>query len=280
MSADTLSTCRRIDAEFDRRFDVSAPEVSADARKHLASCARCRSLYRWIAEQPAVTGVSSELSRRIRSQLAASLTPVKPAVSIGVCVLRFLAIFLAFAAGLVVTMGAAGLGRMSTGQFLGSGLLLAAGAILFSLSLARQMAPGSRRGIATWVAMALFGSTALCGITLLFPWREPGASIGLSWQCSLREVAIATPAAALLWLLLRRSAPALSPTALGASVGAMAGLLAVTVLQFGCVYQQALHLLLWHWSVLAIAAGAGALLGRLSGRFSVMAHGVERSKVS
>jgi hypothetical protein len=49
----------------------------------------------------------------------------------------------------------------------------------------------------------------------------------------------------------------------------MAGLLAVTVLQFGCVYQEALHLLLWHWSVLAIAAGAGALLGTLSSRFSL-----------
>jgi hypothetical protein len=103
----------------------------------------------------------------------------------------------------------------------------------------------------------------------LFPWREPGTSTGLSWQCSLREFAIAAPAAALLWMLLRRSAPALSPTALGASAGAIAGLLAVTVLQFGCVYQEALHLLLWHWSVLAISAGAGALLGRLSGRFSL-----------
>jgi hypothetical protein len=273
MSVDTLTTCKRIDAELDRRFEVSGAEISAEARKHLASCARCRNLYHWIVEQSAITGVSSELSRRIQSQLVASLTPVKPLASIQVCLLRFLAIFLAFAAALVVTMGGAGLGQMSTGQFLGSGLLLA-GAVLFSLSLARQMAPGSRRGIPTWLAMALFGSAALGGITLLFPWREPGTSIGLSWQCSLREFAIAAPAAGLLWLLLRRSAPALSPTALGASVGAMAGLLAVTVLQFGCVYQQALHLLLWHWSVLAIAAGAGALLGGLSTQFSLRRTGV------
>lgn len=268
MAVDTLTTCKRIDTELDRRFEVSGAEISAEARKHLASCARCRNLYHWIVEQSAVTGVSSELSRRIQSQLVASLTPVKPAASIQVSVLRFMAIFLAFAAALVVTMGAAGLRQMSTGQFLGSGLLLGAGAVLFSLSLARQMAPGSRRGIPTWLEMALFGSAALGGITLLFPWREPGTSIGLSWQCSFRELAIAAPAAALLWLLLRRSAPALSPTALGASVGAMAGLLAVTVLQFGCVYQQALHLLLWHWSVLAISAGAGALFGWFSSRFS------------
>jgi hypothetical protein len=269
MPVDTLTTCNRIDSEFDRRFEVSAAEISAEARRHLTSCARCRNLYSWIAEQPAVTGVSSELSQRIQSQLVAALTPVKSVASIKVCVLRFLAIFFAFAAGLVVTMGAAGLRKMNTWQFLGSGLLLAAGAALFSLSLARQMTPGSRRGIPTWLAMALCGSAALGAITLLFPWREPGTSIGLNWQCSLREFAIAAAAAGLLWLLLRRSAPALSPTALGASVGAMAGLLAVTVLQFGCVYQEALHLLLWHWSVLAIAAGAGALLGPLSSRFSL-----------
>jgi hypothetical protein len=273
MSVDTLSTCKRIDAEFDRRFEVADTGISVEAREHLASCARCRNLYLWIAEQPAVAGVSSELSQRIQGQLAASLTPVKPVASIRVCVLRFLAIFLAFATGLVVTMGTAGLRQMNVGQFLASGLLPAAGGVLFSLSLARQMTPGSRRGIPTWVAMALFGGAVLGGITLLFPWREPGTSIGLSWQCSLREFAIAAPAAALLWLLLRRSAPALSPTALGASVGAMAGLLAVTVLQFGCVYQEALHLLLWHWSVLAIAAGAGALVGWLSGQFSFRAHG-------
>jgi len=269
MSVDKLTTCKRIDAEFDRRFEVPDADISAEGRNHLASCARCRNLHHWIAERPAATGVSSELSRRIQSQLVASLTPVRPAASIQVCVLRFLTMFLAFAGGLVVTMGAEGLRQMSSAQFVGSGFLLVAGAVLFSLSLARQLAPGSRRSIPTWLAMALFGGTAVGGITLLFPWRMPGTSIGLSWQCSLRELAIAAPAAGLLWLLLRRSAPALSATALGASVGAMAGLLAVTVLQFDCVYQQALHLLLWHWSVLAISAGAGALLGRLSSQFSL-----------
>jgi thiol-disulfide isomerase/thioredoxin len=192
--------------------------------------------------KPAVTGVSSELSQRIQGQLAASLTPVRPVASIRVCVLRFLAIFLASRPGFVVTMGDAGLRQINTGQ---------------------------QAGIPTWLGMALFGSAALGAITLLFLWREPGTSIGLSWQCSLREFAIAEPAG-LLWLLLRRSAPALSPPALGASVGAIAGLFAVSVLQFGCVYQEALHLLLWHWSVLAIVAGAGALL---SSWFSFGAQG-------
>jgi hypothetical protein len=98
-----------------------------------------------------------------------------------------------------------------------------------------------------------------------FPWRTPGTALTLSWQCLLRELAIAIPAAALFWILLRRSA-VLSAAAKGASAGAMSGLLAVTVLQFSCPYQEALHLLLWHWSVLGITTGAGALLGYLASR--------------
>jgi hypothetical protein len=267
MSVDALTVCKRIDAELDRRFGVSGAEVSGEARKHLESCAKCSKLHRWISEQPAASGVSSELSRRIQSQLIASLKPVTPVPAIKVSVLRFLAIFLEFAGVLLVATGTAGLRRMNMAQSLGSGALLAAGAVLFSLSLARQLAPGSRRGIPTWIAMALFGSAVLAGIILLFPWHTPGASIALSWQCSLRELAIATPAATLFWLLLRQGV-VFSPTAMGASVGAIAGLLAVTVLQFGCIYQEALHLLVWHWSVLVIATGSGALIARIAGRFS------------
>ena len=57
---------------------------------------------------------------------------------------------------------------------------------------------------------------------------------------------------------LRRSAM-LSPAAKGATLGAAAGLTGVAVQQFGCMHMEALHLLLWHWSGIAIAAGAGAL---------------------
>jgi hypothetical protein len=162
MSVD-LTICKWIDAEFDRRFEVCAAEMSSEARKHVASCARCRNLYRWIAEQPAVTGVSSELSQRIQRELVASLTPVRPAAPIGVCVLRFLAMFLAFAAGLVVTMGTAGLRQMNTGQFLGSGLLLTAGAVLFWPDKWRQAAGGACRHGSQWrCSAALHSEVSRC----------------------------------------------------------------------------------------------------------------------
>jgi hypothetical protein len=111
------------------------------------------------------------------------------------------------------------------------------------------------------MTMLVFAIAALGGIALLFPWRAEGGSPFLSWKCALRELAIAAPAAALFWIPLRR-AVVLSPAAMGASVGAVAGLLAVSVLQFACPHQEALHLLLWHWSVLLVTTAAGALAAR------------------
>jgi hypothetical protein len=57
-------------------------------------------------------------------------------------------------------------------------------------------------------------------------------------------------------------------SAMGATLGATAGLLGVTVLQVKCPHQEALHLLVWHGSVLAIATGAGLLTGWLAQRSS------------
>jgi hypothetical protein len=48
---------------------------------------------------------------------------------------------------------------------------------------------------------------------------------------------------------------------LGATLGAIAGLLAVTVLQYTCELQDIGHLLVWHGGVLVLSTLAGALIG-------------------
>jgi hypothetical protein len=73
--------------------------------------------------------------------------------------------------------------------------------------------------------------------------------------------ALAVPAAGLFWLLLRGGAP-LNLTTLGATLGAIAGLLSVTMLQFTCNLQGIGHLLTWHGGVLVISTIAGSLIGR------------------
>lgn len=249
--------CRQIDAEFDRRFGRT--ELAEQARAHMAECPRCTKLYGWVAEKTTAPAGDTELSRRIVAQIAPSLTPVKPIASPAAFAGRVIGLILLLTGVLVAAMGGAGIGVMNRVEFVGISAVLAAGAILFSLTLGRQTTPGARRRIPTWTAMLLFSIAAAAGIVLLFPWHAEGAPLTLSWQCALRELTIAVPAATLFWVWLRK-AVVLSPAGMGASVGAVAGLLGVAVLQFTCVYQEALHLLLWHWSVLAVTSGGGALV--------------------
>ena len=57
---------------------------------------------------------------------------------------------------------------------------------------------------------------------------------------------------------------------LGATLGATAGLLGVTVLQFRCPLQNAPHLLVWHGGVLVVATVAGSAVALLAHRIFTM----------
>ena len=70
---------------------------------------------------------------------------------------------------------------------------------------------------------------------------------------------MAIPGGVLFWLLARRGVP-LSAGAFGGTLGAIAGLLGLTVLQFHCLYQNAAHLLVWHGGVLVLSITAGVLV--------------------
>jgi hypothetical protein len=43
-------------------------------------------------------------------------------------------------------------------------------------------------------------------------------------------------------------------------LGAIAGILGLTVLQFRCIYQNATHVLIWHGGVLVFSISARALI--------------------
>lgn len=60
--------------------------------------------------------------------------------------------------------------------------------------------------------------------------------------------------------------PVISPVAFGGTLGATAGLLGLTVLQFRCIHQDALHLIVWHGSVLVLATATRALVALLAKR--------------
>lgn len=201
-----------------------------------------------------------EIQRRLKSMLTASLAPVEPVPSQSRLVLAFLAVFAACAAGLIAILDKAGFHLMTGAQMFWITAILTGGGILFSLTLAGRMVPGSRQGLPLSFVLALTCVGAIGGIALLFPWQVSRAFFSEGWRCAVLELTIAVPATLVFWLLARRGA-LFASAALGAAVTGLAVFLALTPLQFQCMFQQAPHLLVWHAGTAAILIGSGALMG-------------------
>ena len=203
--------------------------------------------------------ISPDLHRKISGALAASLKPVSPLPAASVLAGQFASIFLLFAVALIAMMGFSGFRTMDAWEALGVVAILAVGVSLFSLALAWQIRPGSREKIPSKLGWTCFGVGFLTGAALLFPWRGAEAFVSEGWPCLLAGSAVAIPGGILFWLLSRCGVP-LSPGTFGGTLGAIAGLLGLTVLQFRCIHQNAAHLLVWHGSVLVLSITAGVLL--------------------
>ncbi len=220
-----------------------------------------RRLETWAASQSDAE-LHPEVQRKVTGLLASSLTPVKPLPSQSRLVLAFLVVFAACAAGLIAVMDKAGFHLMTVVQMACMAAILAAGGILFSIAVAWRMVPGSRQSFALPFVLALSGFGVIGGIALLFPWRTSHAFVAEGWPCAAMELMVAVPAAVVFWLIARRGA-LFGGAGVGAAVGGLAVVLALAILQFRCMFQQAPHLLVWHGGTAAILIGLGALIGEL-----------------
>jgi len=218
-----------------------------------------RQLETWGASQSDAEP-SPEIRRKVQGILTSSLTPVKPVPSQSRLLFEFLAVFSACVIGLIAIMDKAGFHLMTGAQMASMAVILAGGGILFSLIVAWQMVPGSRHRFRLSLVLALSGFGVLGGIALLFPWRTSGAFVSEGWPCAAMELMIAVPAAVVFCLLARRGA-LFGGAGIGATVGGLAVFLALAVLQFRCMFQQAPHLLVWHGGTAAILIGLGSLIG-------------------
>lgn len=254
--------CELIDSRMSRRSAGYA--LSEAASEHLGKCSRCRTLYAWVFSKSATAGPSSGVQQQILHDLTASLKPVTPLPSVPAMIGGFAAVFVALALALIAMTDKAGLRAMTPAQLVSVTGVLAAGATLVCVFLVWQMIPGSPRLISVRAAAPLAAGTLVLVLALLFPWRISPEFLSEGWPCALMGLAIAAAVAALLLPLVLRGT-ATSRTASGAALGGFAGTLAVTVLQFQCMRQQAPHLLLWHMGSLAVAILVGALMGRAIG---------------
>jgi len=220
-----------------------------------------RKLETWAASQSNAE-LRPEIQRTVRALLTSSLTPVKPLPSHSRLVQAFLAAFAVCAAGLIAVMDKAGFHLMTGAQMGWMASILAGGGILFSLALAWRMVPGSRRGFPLSLVLALSGIGVFSGIAMLFPWPTSHAFVSEGWPCAALEVMIAIPATVIFWLLARRGA-LFASAGLGAALTGLAVFLALTPLQFQCMFQQAPHLLVWHAGTAVVLIGFGGLIGEL-----------------
>ena len=141
-----------------------------------------RQLAVWATSQSDET-LSPEVQQKVRRALGASLTPVKPLASQG-----RLFYFLPCSLSRRGPDRGPEQGRFPSDDWVQIGFmatLLTVGGVLFSISLARQMVPGSRQAIPFSGVLAVTGVLLTAGIALLFPWRTSGSfvAVGLAmWR--------------------------------------------------------------------------------------------------
>jgi hypothetical protein len=261
MPVELKAECESVDAEFDSHFGAPRSDLSAQARRHLAECETCRNLYGWLSTPALPVSLSPEFSGRIRQTLKSSLKPVRPVGSTRIVAAQLFLIFVILAACVSPMMGGAGWLAMTMDQLAGVTAVLMAGTALLSFSLAWQMTPGSLQRVPARTAVAILAAAYLAVEAISFPWHAPEAFLQMGLHCLRYGLTMAVPAALLFGTLVWRGAP-LGIETLGVTLGAFAGLLALTILQFNCDVGNAVHLVAWHGAVLVVSALAGFLIGR------------------
>jgi len=257
-----MLTCKQTDEYLDAQVGRPSVPLPEPLQAHLDGCARCRQLFAALSADSSLPSDTGRASSQIAARLKEGLQPVKPLSSTPVSAVRLITVFLLITATLLGGLGISAARGMTSMQ-LGAMLLVAVtGAIALALSLSWQIVPGARhRYRPAYLLTALVTATVFCFL-VLFPWPETTLGFAGGWHCARSGIALAIPAGLLLWLTIRRGEPLALPT-LGATVGGAAALIALLVVQFNCPQQEALHLTVWHASILVACIGLGCLVGWL-----------------
>jgi hypothetical protein len=254
--------CNLIDLELDRRFGASHATLSEEALHHLAECGRCRRLYQCFSGS-ATPNLLPLPNAKVEAAIRASLVPVSPLPSIYARSSLFLTIFVLVGLIKIALLGPAGFQQMSVPQLVGNLLVLLIGGSLLSVSLAAQMIPGDLRPFSSGKMATLLTIGFFVGAAVLTPWNASDIFLAEGWPCFRGGILMALPVGFVYWLLMRRGVP-LSAVTLGGTLGAIAGLLGATVLQFTCSRQEPGHMLVWHAGVILVSATVGALIAQVS----------------
>lgn len=251
-------TCRDMDDVVSGRSRDSVLERKP--AEHLLHCERCRGLTRLLDEAEEGLRPSESLLKRIQARILGDLKPIRPLPPSGIFLLGCAIIFLTVVAVGALLLGMNGWGTLGMVQRIAVFLALAASAVLLSISMVQQMAPGSKHAIAPAFLFVAIPVVLMMTIAAVFRSRQEPAFVAAGLMCLKNGLTFSIPSAFFLWLILRRGA-ILFPKLFGALAGGLAGLIGICVLELNCSNLNVFHILVWHGGVILISSLAGTLLG-------------------
>lgn len=254
--------CAEMDRALARQRTLPPDGLTAKAREHALTCRRCGALLQVLAAPSSRGELRPELARVIEERIGRHLAAVRPLRPSGYYAAGFVLIFLApvmAGIGILKSSGIVGMNPLTIAIVFG-GLAVCCG--LLAISLAAEMAPGSRRPAppAALIGGVLLGLAA--ALWVLFPYQAETNFWVKSGKCFLMGIAFAAPSAALAWGLLRRGA-VLSPAVSGAAAGLLGGMAGLAVLEIHCPDWNVAHILAGHWGAALACALAGWRVGAL-----------------
>ena len=258
-------TCEDAERLMDGCLGREESEMPPGLAGHLSACSRCARLYGWLRSAGKELLAPAELVDGVTSRLCATLRPVTPLPGSPALAAWFFGVFVLLLAGLAWMSGAGAVKLFTPLQLVTVGVVLAGTGVALACSLSWQAVPAQKQGIrAAW----LIGGLAVvfaAAVGTIFPWEDVREVAAGGWQCTYHGAVLAAPVGAAMLLMALRGAPLCLRT-LGATVGAVAGLAGLIILELSCRVQSAGHIILWHGGVVGLTVLTGYLAGVVAER--------------
>jgi hypothetical protein len=251
--------CREVEEALSSSHSNGASTLTQSVRAHVDECKSCQEFARIVELPSGDVQIDSSQIERLQKMIVDDLRPVRPLRPSWVFLVAFSLIFVAISYLGVLHLGTYGWFMLMPRQRIAVFSTLAASAGLLAFSLTRQMVPGQKSLLRPGLMpVGLFVLLCLV-VASVFQVRADPHFLQSGVACFKAGAPYAIPAALVFWLILRRGA-ILSPRAIGAIAGMLAGLISTTVLEVHCPDLNVWHILVWHVGIAFVGLVAGLLV--------------------
>lgn len=239
---------------------AESPRIAAQAelQRHLSTCDACRELAALFpvagSEMPSAARIAA-----IQADLTRNWKPVRPLPGAGAQAALLWFLYAAIAVAAAAMIGFYGLSAMPLWQSVTYNGAFAGVAALVAFVAVQRLNPGML-ALVPGTRASLFAAALLAGLVpLLFPNFD--VRLFPRGVSCLETGSVVAAGASLLFAFALRRTFASRPVGAGAAVGFLAGLCGATALALHCPVLDTPHILVWHFAVLVISSGAGAIAG-------------------